>query len=108
MPRSATAAGPAGADVPSAQPPSPSKPHHADHRQRLSERFLSGDAERFSDYELLELLLFFSIERVDVKPLAKAVLAEFGSLGAVLAAEPARLRRFERINLNPADQPLPS
>lgn len=98
MPRSGTAAGPAGADVPSAQPPSPSKPHHADHRQRLRERFLSGDAERFSDYELLELLLFFSIERVDVKPLAKALLAEFGSLGAVLAAEPARLRRFERIN----------
>ena len=82
MPRSDTAAGPAGADVPSAQPPSPSKPHHADHRQRLRERFLSGDAERFSDYELLELLLFFSIERVDVKPLAKALLAEFGSLGA--------------------------
>lgn len=59
---------------------------------------MSGDAERFTDYELLELLLFFSIDRIDVKPLAKALLAEFGSLGAVLAAEPARLRRFDRVN----------
>lgn len=98
MPRAGTAGGPAGAEVPPGTSPSPVKPHHADHRQRLRERFLAGDAERFPDYELLELLLFFSIERIDVKPLAKALLAEFGSLGAVLAAEPARLRRFERIN----------
>lgn len=78
--------------------PASAKAHYVDHRQRLRDRFLSGDAERFTDYELLELLLFFSIDRIDVKPLAKALLAEFGSLGAVLAAEPARLRRFDRVN----------
>lgn len=98
MPRAGATGGPAGADVPPEAPPSSAKPHHADHRQRLRARFLAGDAERLPDYELLELLLFFSIERIDVKPLAKALLAEFGSLGAVLAAEPARLRRFERVN----------
>ncbi|MFO1145659.1 MAG: DNA repair protein RadC [Rhodospirillales bacterium] len=98
MPRTGAAGGPAGAEVPPEEQPTSAKPHHADHRQRLRTRFLAGDPERLPDYELLELLLFFSIERIDVKPLAKALLAEFGSLGAVLAAEPARLRRFERVN----------
>ncbi len=86
-------------DAPPASPPvAAPKPHHTGHRDRLRERFLAADAEHFPDYELLELLLFFSIERVDVKPLAKALLAEFGSLGAVLAAEPAQLRRFKKVN----------
>lgn len=67
------------------------KPHYHGHRQRLRERFLSSDAEAMPDYELLELLLFFSIRYIDVKPLAKSLLAEFGSLGALLAAEPQRL-----------------
>ena len=73
-------------------------PHYLNHRQRLRARFLGSDPEAFADYELLELLLFYSIDRVDVKPLAKALLAEFGSLGAVLAAEPSRLAAFERVS----------
>lgn len=85
-------------DTPAPSTPASAKAHYVDHRQRLRDRFLSGDAERFTDYELLELLLFFSIDRIDVKPLAKALLAEFGALGAVLAAEPARLRQFDRVN----------
>jgi DNA repair protein RadC len=44
-----------------------------------------------ADYELLELLLFRSIPRRDTKPLAKALIARFGSFGAVLGAEPKRL-----------------
>jgi DNA repair protein RadC len=51
--------------------------HHARHRERLRGRFLDNP-EAIADYELLELLLFYSIERI-VKPLAKALLAEFGS-----------------------------
>lgn len=64
---------------------------HAGHRERLRQRFLDSDGDAIADYELLELLLFYSIDRRDVKPLAKALLDEFGGLGAVLAAEPARL-----------------
>ena len=66
-------------------------PHYHGHRQRLRERFRESDGEGMPDYELLELLLFFSIRYVDVKPLAKCLLDEFGSLGGVLAAEPERL-----------------
>jgi DNA repair protein RadC len=67
--------------------------HYHGHRERLRARFLESGAEGMPDYELLELLLFFSIRYIDVKPLAKRLLAEFGSLGGVLAAEPARLQQ---------------
>ena len=63
------------------------------HRQRLRERFLKGGADALADYELLELLLFSALPRRDVKPLAKRLIAEFGSFAELIAAEPARLRR---------------
>jgi DNA repair protein RadC len=69
----------------------PGPPHVHGHRQRLRERFRESHGEGMPDYELLELLLFFSIRYVDVKPLAKHLLNEFGSLGGVLAAAPERL-----------------
>nr|WP_319005120.1 DNA repair protein RadC [Acuticoccus sediminis] len=59
------------------------------HRDRLRARFDRG--ETLPEYELLELLLFRSIPRRDTKPIAKALIAEFGSFAAVLAAPAARL-----------------
>ena len=47
------------------------------------------------EYELLELVLFNAIPRIDVKPLAKALLAAFGDLNGVIAASEARLMRVE-------------
>lgn len=73
-------------------------PRHAEHRHRLRQRFLNGEAETLPDYELLELLLFYSVDRVDVKPLAKALLADFGSFSAVLAGDATRLVRHKRVN----------
>ena len=69
------------------------KPHYAGHRDRLRQRFLLAGPESLADYELLELLLFAAIPRRDVKPLAKKLLAQFGSFGAVLAADPVQLER---------------
>ncbi len=43
------------------------------------------------DYELLELFLFNSIPRRDVKPIAKELMAKFGNLGEVCAAPIHRL-----------------
>ena len=71
------------------------KPHYWGHRSRVRERVLKTGTEPLADYELLELLLFYSIERIDTKPLAKKLLDRFGTLGDVLAAEPAQLREFE-------------
>ena len=61
-------------------------PHHHGHRERLRARAAKGGLDALPDYELLELQLFRSIPRGDVKPLAKALIARFGSLGAVLGA----------------------
>ena len=77
--------------------PNEEKPHYHGHRQRLRDRFLSDMGENLPDYELLELLLFYSIPRVDVKPLAKELIEAFGSFGDVLNAEPERLVEFEKV-----------
>ncbi|HWQ86200.1 RadC family protein [Brevundimonas sp.] len=69
------------------QPPDkPKTPHHAGHRERLRERARGAGVQHLPDYELLELFLFRSQPQGDVKPIAKALLARFGSLAAVLAA----------------------
>ena len=64
---------------------------HAGHRARLRERFLKGGGDALPDYELLELLLFAAIPRIDVKPLAKSLVRRFGSYGRVLSAQPEEL-----------------
>ena len=63
------------------------------HRARLRQRLLTGGAEALADYEVLEYLLFAANPRGDTKPLAKALLGRFGSLNAVLNAEPGALKQ---------------
>jgi DNA repair protein RadC len=75
------------------------KPHYLGHRKRVKAKFLQ-DPKNFVDYELLELLLFFSHSRKDVKPLAKELLAEFGSINAILKSSAQTLKNFKNINEN--------
>ncbi len=72
-------------------------PHYHGHRDRLRERFVAGGADALPDYELLELLLFRLIPRVDTKPIAKALLARFGTFGEVLGAPVALLQEVKGI-----------
>ena len=65
--------------------------HRSGHRQRLRNRFLRAGREALQDYELLELILFRSIPQRDVKPLAKNLIAHFGSLAEVIGASYQRL-----------------
>jgi DNA repair protein RadC len=67
------------------------------HRARLRERFLQGGEAAIADYELLEMVLFAAKPRGDVKPLAKKLLKQFGSVAAVAQASPAALREIEGI-----------
>ncbi len=67
------------------------KPHYHEHRARLRQRFDEAGPGALADYELLELFLFRTIPRQDTKPLAKALLAKFGTLAAVLAAPVQRI-----------------
>jgi len=67
------------------------------HRERLRARFLKGGADAMPDYELLELTLFAALPRRDTKPLAKALLARFGSFAEVIAAPRARLMEVKGV-----------
>ena len=77
--------------LPDPGPVSEARPHYWGHRERLRQRFVAGGQAAMPEYELLELLLFNAIERIDVKPLAKALLAAFGDLNGVVAASEHRL-----------------
>ena len=66
--------------------------HQLGHRERLRARAAAGGLEALPDYELLELHLFRTFRMGDVKPLAKALIARFGSLSGVLSASLAELR----------------
>jgi DNA repair protein RadC len=70
---------------------------NAGHRERLRARFLKSGAGSLPDYELLELTLFPAIPRKDTKPLAKRLLARFGSYAEVIAAPRQRLMEIEGV-----------
>lgn len=74
-----------------------SQPHYLEHRDRLRARFADTGGDALADYELLELALFNSIPRRDVKPLAKALIARFGDLGRVCAATTDQLREVSGV-----------
>lgn len=74
-----------------------SLPDYLGHRERLRDRFRTGGADALPDYELLELVLFRSIPRADTKPVAKALIARFGSFAEVIGAETDRLTEVKGV-----------
>ena len=78
------------------------EPHYHGHRDRLRQRFIEGGPEALPDYELLELILFLVIPMKDVKPLAKDLVAKFGSLSGVLNATHDELCTVKGLSENSA------
>jgi DNA repair protein RadC len=76
---------------------SEASPHYHGHRERLRGRFRAAGSDAVSDYELLELVLFRAIPQRDIKPLAKELIAKFGSFAEVVAAAPARLAEVKGV-----------
>ena len=74
-----------------ADPPSDSQGHRA----RLRRRLATGGGEALLDHELIEYLLALAIPRRDTKPLAYALLREFGGIGGVLTADHEALARVD-------------
>ena len=70
------------------------------HRQRLREKFENYEQEAFLDYELLELILTYSIPRRDVKPIAKELLNRFHSFPGVMDARPEDLEQVPGLGQN--------
>jgi len=67
------------------------------HRERIRSRFLKNGLDGFADYEVIELMLNWLVPRRDVKPIAKQLMREFGSLRDVLDASVDELREVEGI-----------
>lgn len=69
-------------------------PDNHGHRARLRDRLLGrGGGDALLDHELIEYLLALAIPRRDTKPLAKALLKEFGGIGGLLTADADALSR---------------
>ncbi|PKL51892.1 MAG: hypothetical protein CVV37_04085 [Nitrospira bacterium HGW-Nitrospira-1] len=75
---------------------------HKGHRERLRERFLLEGLDNFEDHQVLELLLFQAIPRLDTNPVAHRLIQRFGSLSAVLEADPRDLAAVEGVGTNAA------
>lgn len=56
------------------------------HRERLRKKYIQGGYLAFHEYEILELLLTYSIPRRDTKPIAKDLIEKFGNLDEVVSA----------------------
>lgn len=76
--------------------------HKIGHRDRLRQRFIDGGDKALADYELLEMLLFTAIPRKDVKPIAKDLIANFGSLHKMFGAKIEDLITVKGISENTA------
>lgn len=72
-------------------------PHYHGHRERLRSRFRESGPAALAEYELLELVLFRAVPQRDVKPLAKALIEQFGSFAEVISAPAARLKEIEGV-----------
>ena len=63
-------------------------PHDgAGHRARLRQKLADSGGDALHDHELIEYLLALAIPRRDTKPLAKALLREFGGIGGLMSAD---------------------
>lgn len=78
----------------------PDLENHTKHRQRLRARYSGHGADTLHDYELLELLLTYSIPRKDVKPIAKALLKRFGGFAGVVNAGAEALESVDGVGMS--------
>ena len=63
------------------------------HRSRLRQRLFEGGGKALLDHELVEYLLALAIPRRDTKEQARGLIARFGGIGPLLAADADALRR---------------
>lgn len=97
---------PQSAKPPALQPSSakPIEDHRTGHRQRLRDRFRDGGPDAIPDYEMLEMILFRVYPRGDTKPIAKRLLATFGTFAEVINAPRQRLLEVDGIGERAVDE----
>jgi DNA repair protein RadC len=75
---------------------------HSGHRERVRENYKKSGFDGFSDVNILEMLLFYSIPRKDTNVIAHNLLNEFGSISAVFDAPYDMLLKVRGITDNTA------
>ena len=70
-------------------------PGHLGHRARMREKLLAAGPDALLDHELLEMVLFLALPRRDTKPIARALIARFGSFANAISAPLRDLREVE-------------
>lgn len=70
------------------------KHEHGGHRERMKDKYIKFGLEIFEPHEVLEMMLFYAVPRVDTNPLAHRLIDKFGSLSGVLDADINRLMDF--------------
>ncbi len=78
------------------------KPDYLGHRERLRTRFKKTGLSGWQDYEILEFILTYCMPRRDTKPIAKALLRKFKTVGAVLDADEEDLKSISDLGLRSA------
>ncbi len=74
------------------------KAHYLGHRKRIKDKYKSAGIKGWQDYEILELILSYSIPRKDTKIIAKSLIDKFKSLSGVLEANIADLMSAGKIS----------
>ena len=76
---------------------------HEGHRERMRERYMAHESfDGFSEYEFLEMLLYYGKPRGDTNPCAHALMERFGSIKAIFEASVDELCTVEGIGINSA------
>ncbi len=70
------------------------------HRKRMRERLRKNGAENMSETEILEMLLFYAVPRIDTRPIAEELIYKFGSLEGVLACDQGELSKVSGLKEN--------
>ncbi|MBK1660734.1 DNA repair protein RadC [Paracraurococcus ruber] len=58
----------------------------------MRQKLLTGGPDAVLDHELVEMVLFLALPRRDTKPIARTLIARFGSFANAIAAPPIELR----------------
>lgn len=75
---------------------------HKGHRLRMKEHFLADDFYNFEYHNVLELLLFYAIPRIDTNVIAHNLINTFGSISGVFDAPYEELIKIPKVTQNAA------
>lgn len=76
---------------------------HTGHRERLRQRLMTYGADALCEHELLELMLFYALPRINTNELAHSLINEFGTLNNILNASVDELTRVKGVGVPTAE-----